>query len=429
MRVQCLILLMMLVSQQAAFAQSTFLKTIRNSGLAGNVIETTDGGYAFTGVDYARVEKKEYFDLIVVKLTSAGNVEWKKTIRGPVANPLMTQLLDESYVIVDRNFIVRLDRRGSLLWSKTIDLGGAIFQGATCIDRTSDGGFVLSGERAASGGPDRLYVVKLDSSGNIEWSRQFAGPGFIDQIAHTPDGGFILPSGRLDQAGVGILGLDLTRLDSKGNTLWNKAIHTTNTNWTFAGNPYAAVAKNGSTLFAATIVDYSNHQFPVDIVLVKFSSSGKLLWKSNYQTSYEVILYGVVPAADGNFVVFGEARGLGTLFLIAVNSNGNVLWNQLLHTPNSNSDGGGIYPATDGGFILSGSRATIPGDFSIYKLNADGKAPSCASTESTAVSVSNAPISISTSTKTGKKISLKVSTTKKVAASRWTKPILSCSSH
>jgi hypothetical protein len=89
------------VLAQTAFAQSTFVKTIRNSGYGGSVIETTDGGIAFTGVDYVRLDKKGSFDLIAVKLTVAGSVEWKKKINGAVANPLITQLFDESYVRAD----------------------------------------------------------------------------------------------------------------------------------------------------------------------------------------------------------------------------------------------------------------------------------------------------------------------------------------
>jgi hypothetical protein len=117
-----------------------------------------------------------------VKLDSSGNVQWAKTIGGSaddVANSII-QSSDGGYVVAGwtRSFgagyvdiyVVKLDSSGNVQWTKTI--GGSHEDGAWSIIQSSDGGYVVAGRTwgFGEGGLD-FYVVKMDANGNVCFSQ------------------------------------------------------------------------------------------------------------------------------------------------------------------------------------------------------------------------------------------------------------------
>jgi hypothetical protein len=71
-------------------------------------------------------------------------------------------------------YVVKLDANGNLQWTRTIggeneDLGHSLIQ-------TSDGGYAIAGETYSfgAGGYD-VYVVKLDATGNLQWTKTIGG--------------------------------------------------------------------------------------------------------------------------------------------------------------------------------------------------------------------------------------------------------------
>lgn len=97
--------------------------------------------------------------------------------------------------------MVKLNASGVIEWQKTIGgFGGDILTG---IQQTRDGGYILggytysqvSGEKTEynRGGHD-YWIVKLSSSGGIEWDKTIGGISYDDlySIEQTSDGGYIL---------------------------------------------------------------------------------------------------------------------------------------------------------------------------------------------------------------------------------------------
>jgi hypothetical protein len=116
-------------------------------------------------------------------------------------------------------------------WMKTY--GGSAGESSHSITTTPDGGFVLTGETSsndgdfkgrAKGGGD-IFVIKLDSQGNIQWKKTYGGSdnevGL--SITTTPDGGLVLTgwtiSSDVDFKGMNKGGEDIfvIKLDSNGN--------------------------------------------------------------------------------------------------------------------------------------------------------------------------------------------------------------------
>ncbi|GIW65270.1 MAG: hypothetical protein KatS3mg093_249 [Candidatus Parcubacteria bacterium] len=92
------------------------------------------------------------------------------------------------------------------------------------LKQTSDGGYILGGKTQSFGaGYDDMFVVKLDSSGNISWSKTIGGTNndYINSLQQTSDGGYIL-GGDTVSYGAGISDMFVVKLDSSGNISWSK---------------------------------------------------------------------------------------------------------------------------------------------------------------------------------------------------------------
>ena len=96
-------------------------------------------------------------------------------------------------------WVVKLNSSGDILWQ--ICLGGTNVDVAYSIQQTSDGGFIVAGytcsnEGDVSGnhGNSDYWVVKLNSSGTIEWQKCLGGTDgdYAYSIQQTSDGGFIV---------------------------------------------------------------------------------------------------------------------------------------------------------------------------------------------------------------------------------------------
>jgi hypothetical protein len=114
-------------------------------------------------------------------------------------------------------YLVKLDSSGNVVWTKTI--GGSSRDEAYSIVQSSDGGYVVAGyTRSFGAGEDDFYVVKLDSSGNVVWTKTIGGSSYdyAYSITQTSDGGYIV-AGRTESFGAGYWDIYVVKIDGSGN--------------------------------------------------------------------------------------------------------------------------------------------------------------------------------------------------------------------
>ena len=190
---------------------------------ANSVIQTTDGGYIFTGFTHSSDDDVVGYkggtsaDVWVVKLTPTGYIEWQKCLGGTAdewANSII-QTSDGGYAIAGITYstdgdvtgnhgggdewVAKLSRTGDLEWQKC--LGGSGKDLAWSIVQTPDGGYAVGGYTGSSdgdvsgshGGQD-VWLVELDGQGNLQWQKCMGGSAFDQALAMilTKDGGFAL---------------------------------------------------------------------------------------------------------------------------------------------------------------------------------------------------------------------------------------------
>ena len=99
------------------------------------------------------------------------------------------------FVFLSTFLIVLLNVTSALCvqyWAKTF--GGTQWDYAQYIQQTLDGGYILAGYTLSFGADSDVWVVKLDSSGNVLWEKRYGGTGQDEAhyIQQTLDGGYIV---------------------------------------------------------------------------------------------------------------------------------------------------------------------------------------------------------------------------------------------
>jgi hypothetical protein len=210
-------------------------KTIggKKEDVGTSLIQTSDGGYAIAGS--TRSFGAGEADVYVVKLDARGNLQWTKTIGGPKGDWgfSLIQASDGGYAIAGPTYsfgagetdvyVVKLDARGNLQWTKTI--GGPKGDWGFSLIQASDGGYAITGitssdELAAYFGPAEadVYVVKLDATGNLQWTKTIGGPEHDRGLSliQISDGGYAI-AGSTQSFGAGEWDIYVVKLDKNGH--------------------------------------------------------------------------------------------------------------------------------------------------------------------------------------------------------------------
>lgn len=233
-------------------------------------------------------------------------------------------------------------------FEKTIDTLGASF--ANCVQPTFDGGYILCGG-SNNGGNDAI-VVKLDSTGSIEWAKTYSGPSIEGAvyIEQTPDSGYIL-DGLYDGGGTNSQNW-LIRLNANGDTLWTKTF----TAGTTANEPHQLTRnKNGDFgLTGVTMPPVQND----DAYLIITDSIGVVKSNKVYTTIYGSTGLAINTANQNNYIITGgiatsSIPGIGDAFLMLIDSIGDTLWTKSYN--NSQVDVGmAVQQTNDHGFVIAG---------------------------------------------------------------------------
>jgi len=151
-----------------------------SNDVAWSAVQTWDGGYALAG--YTESFGAGDSDFWLVKTDSSGNIQWNKTYGGTNTDYAhsVVQTWDGGYALAgdtwsleldDADFwLVKTDSSGNMQWSKTY--GGTNYDCVRSVVQTWDGGYALAGYTYSFGAGDSdFWLVKTDSSGNIQWNK------------------------------------------------------------------------------------------------------------------------------------------------------------------------------------------------------------------------------------------------------------------
>lgn len=236
----------------------------RASGIK-DVISTRDGGLLITGTaDISFVN----FETILIKLDVAGNEQWVKTIgdlrawetgrritETPEQDFLIVGNKQPEYDIVSSLYVLKIDKNGNKLWSKSFPDVPATDIGYDVVI-TPDQHYLFAGTSNNSPFTDKnLLLIKTDKNGNLTWRKKhhvhLMDEGF--QLMNSARGGFLIAGTTAEpQAGVLEKFIYLMKTDADGNQEWVEYYGKTGLQTT---GPSLLATPSGDTLLAGTTQD------------------------------------------------------------------------------------------------------------------------------------------------------------------------------
>lgn len=380
------------------------------------MLSTSDDGYLLGG--YSRSNDGDIqsgnngkYDFWVVKINRTGTMEWEKTYGGSSNEYLKTMVStsDGGYLLGgstssddgdvqseghDRSdyWVVKIDSIGNIEWEETYGIG-IFYQYLESMVSTSDGGYLLGGYASSAFDSDNYWLIKIDSTGTIEWEKTYGGSASdaLYAMISTSDGGYLLGgyTGSTDddiQSGnKGENDYWVVKIDSIGSIEWEKTYGGSENDYLFS---MLSVSDGGYLLGGDT---YSNDgdvqsgpEENTDYWVVKIDSSGSIEWEKTYGGNNYNSLQTITATADGGYLLGGYQSVPDfedqNFWLTKINPTGTVEWDKFY----GGSDDDELYsviPTSDEGYLLGGSTRSIDGDiqsgnqgrkdFWVLKINVD----------------------------------------------------------
>jgi len=281
----------------------------------GGIHETTDGGYRVLGFTMPARWYGNHV-LWVLKLTPNGDIEWQQTYGTDygIDVPRAFNLTNDGGCIIsgytysygtEKIWILKLDSSGNIEWQRTYG-GNHIDESGNSIHQTDDGGFIVAGSTWSFGAGDGDYcVLKLDSSGDIEWQRAYGGEGldFAHGIQVASDGGYIVV-GRTETFGAGGTDCWILKLSHYGDIEWQRA---------YGGGDWdscAAVVEDHNSGYVFVGGTNSFGAGGVDQWVVKIDPHGDILWQRTYGGRGDDYSWSIERTRDGGYVYAGATRSI-----------------------------------------------------------------------------------------------------------------------
>jgi hypothetical protein len=221
-------------------------------------------------------------------------------------------------------FLLKYDSSGNLLWYKTWG-GSSSDEGEGIALDASGNAFITGYTRSYGAGGEDAFLLKYDSDGNLLWYKTWGG--YVDEYGQgiAVDGsGNAFIAGTTYSYGLGNRAAFLLKYDSSGNLLWYKT-------WGGFDNDHGhGIALDGSGNAFITGSTGSFGEGNYDAFLLKYDSSGNQLWNKTWGGYNEDRGRGIAVDGSGNAFITGSTRSYGEggedAFLLKYDSDGNLLW-------------------------------------------------------------------------------------------------------
>ena len=345
------------------------------------------------------------------------------------------QTADSNFVIagVTKSFgagesdiiVVKISRTGDLLWAKSY--GGSDFEGyvsdaqnGAIVLATSDGGLAISTVTISYGAGRRDYMLmKLDSLGNLEWTRVCGGleRDGVRSVIEMFDGGFMLvgwsfsypyeeenslilrysadgtliwarilgSEGRdkaqsvIEVSGGSVVvgwteGYDslsdfwVTRLSGAGYVLWSRSIGSDTSDYAFS----CAQSWDDGLLIEGWTAGFGAGD--ADFMTVKLTSSGDLEWAKTLGGTSSEKGYDILRSDGTGITITGHSESYEGSILVRLNTLGYLQWARVIPSMT-------VYRISsflntlDGGYLMAGNtdaHGAIGRDVFIVKFSSDG---------------------------------------------------------
>ena len=257
-------------------------RTLGGTGLEicnGVAVDSLDN---IIGTGYTNSDGAGSYDLLVVKYSSSGVLQWDRTLGGTgddfgygVATDSLDNIILSGSTASDGAggndlLLAKYNSSGVLQWDRT--LGGASSEGGNAVAVDSLDNIIVTGSTSSGGaGGADLLIAKYNSSGVLQWDRTLGGAGTeqgqgvaIDSLDN------IIVTGPTGSDGAGGNDLLLAKYDPSGVLQWDRTLGGTGQD---SGKKVAVDSLDNIIVTGQTTSDSAGGD---DIFLAKLPSDGSL---------------------------------------------------------------------------------------------------------------------------------------------------------
>ncbi len=245
---------------------------------------------------------------------------------------------------------------------------------AYAITATDDGGAIMIGSTRSFGkGRNDMSLIKLDAKGHKVWNKFFGGErkDYGTAVTQTTDGGYV-GVGTTKSFGKGGYDYFIVKVDSKGNTLWQRTAGGDGKDQATA----VTATKDGGVLVVGSSKSFGKGSY--DFYALKLTKEGKVQWRQTAGGKDWDIPKGVVETDNGDFILVGKSESFGDNgydgFVVKLDHNGKQLWEET-YGGKKDDELNAIAKGKNGEFVLVGKTKSFvhhKGDAYILKINEDG---------------------------------------------------------
>jgi len=274
-----------------------------------------DGGSIIAGQTYSFGSGGS--DAWLVRIDGDGEVIWEKAYGGGADDWAVSVASQPSgtYVVYGGTaswgvgktdiLLFEVDAVGEVLWEKRY--GGPGDDAPVALQQLEDGGFLLTGatDSFGSGGVD-AFALRLDEEGQIVWESAYGGAAddYPWWAGQTSDGGFVLAGGTYS-FGAGEFDAWLVRLDSSGQIEWQKTYGGTANDWFV----YVSESDDGELVaIGAAAAESDNLK---DVWLVTLDSAGSIVSQCGFGGESSDAPEYACQLADGTYILAGRSVSFG----------------------------------------------------------------------------------------------------------------------
>ncbi|MEM0467107.1 MAG: carboxypeptidase-like regulatory domain-containing protein [Candidatus Thermoplasmatota archaeon] len=340
------------------------------SSIEINLFTTTD--------ESPKISEKHYFNSSHISTFSTAEnsalIHWNATFggSGDDIGYCIKQTNDDGFIIIGSTtsntkgqtdvLLVKLNRDGSVLWSKTF--GGPGSDEGRSILVTSDGYYLVGSTDSYGTGDSDIWVIKTDERGDIIQNKTIGGAGAdtVSQVIESSDNlGQIMvgTTYRNNKANIWVI--------KEGRNPWNKTYSNIGD---CVGTSIHKTINGYIVLGTETYLNGSSR-----LLVLNIDNSGNIRWSKTFGGIGNYYGSSVEQTIEGNYLITGSYihEQISDIFLLKITSRGNVLWQKTYG--GVDADEGYCVKQASNGYLIMGMTSSYgpnePGNMNIWLLKTD----------------------------------------------------------
>jgi hypothetical protein len=241
-----------------------------------------------------------------------------------------------------------------------------------------DSGFVVCAAKLDSLNYPIIALVFYDTSCNVRHTKSYGKtynyyyPGIGGSFINTTDGGFAVGGGIRDS--INVRSALLMKFFPNGDTAWTKRFY-------YDAEDFITAYQVKQTSDSGFIlVGMANPGLSDDVLLIKTDNLGNEQWRQLYGTSLIEYGFHIMVTSDGSYLVGGQKCDIpctpddGDMMVMKISSSGALLWQKQYGNPIETENGAVVgHEFPDGSFLIGGNYGYTQGrKMAVYRIDSNG---------------------------------------------------------